>query len=131
MSKSVELTRAEWALMQCLWQQGRASATELQKLLTDEQGWAYSTVKTMLDRMVDKGFVTAERVGNVYEYTPRLRRQSAVGRVVDDVFDRVLEGSLSPLVSRLIENRRLSASDVAQLRAMLDSYEEPLDEPSE
>ena len=125
MTKSVELTRAEWALMQCLWQRGSASATELQKLLVEEQGWAYSTVKTMLDRMVDKGFLTTERNGNVYEYTPRLRRQSAVSRVVDDVFDRVLEGSLSPLVSRLIENRRLSASDVAELRAMLDRYDEP------
>ena len=125
MTKSVELTRAEWALMQCLWQRGSASATELQKLLQEEQGWAYSTVKTMLDRMVDKGFVTTERTGNVYEYSPRLRRQSAVSRVVDDVFDRVLGGSLSPLVSRLIENRRLSASDVAELREMLDRYDEP------
>ena len=125
MTKSVELTRAEWALMQCLWQHGRASATDLQKLLTEQQGWAYSTVKTMLDRMVDKGFVSAERVGNVYEYSPRLRRQSAVSRVVDDVFDRVLQGSLSPLVSRLIENHRLSANDVAELRAMLDRYDEP------
>lgn len=131
MSKSMELTRAEWSLMQCLWHRKRASATELQKLLAEQQGWAYSTVKTMLDRMVDKGFVTSERVGNAYEYTPCLRRQSAIGRVVDDVFDRVLEGSLSPLVSRLIESRRLSASDVAQLRAMLDSYDEPSEERSE
>ncbi len=124
MAKQVELTRAEWALMQCLWEHGRASATEVQKLLTDQQGWAYSTVKTMLDRMVEKGVVTANRVGNVYEYTPKLRRQSAVGRIVDDMFDRVLEGSLSPLVSRLIESRKLSAKDVAELRAMLDKYDE-------
>ncbi len=63
MTKPVELTKAEWALMQCLWQRGRASATELQKLLADQQGWAYSTVKTMLDRMVEKGVLTAEREG--------------------------------------------------------------------
>ncbi len=124
MTKPVELTKAEWALMQCLWQRGRASATELQKLLADQQGWAYSTVKTMLDRMVEKGVLTAEREGNVYEYIPKLRRQSAVGRIVDDVFDRILEGSLSPLVSRLIENKKLSAKDVAELREMLDRYDE-------
>lgn len=124
MAKQVELTRAEWALMQCLWQQGKASATELQKLLEAEQGWAYSTVKTMLDRMVDKGLVSAHRLGNVYEYSPKLKRQSAVGRLVDDLFDRVLEGSLSPLVSRLIESRKLSAKDIAELRAMLDRYDE-------
>lgn len=124
MNKPVELTKAEWALMQCLWQRGKASATELQRLLSEHQGWAYSTVKTMLDRMVEKGVVSAERTGNVYEYSARLRRQSAVGRVVDDVFDRVLEGSLSSFVSRLIENRRLSSKDVAELRDLLDRYDE-------
>ena len=124
MAKHIELTRAEWVLMQCLWQQGKASATELQKLLDAQQGWAYSTVKTMLDRMVDKGVVTAHRVGNTYEYAAKLKRQSAVGRAVDDLYDRVLGGSLSPLVSRLIESRKLSAEDVAELRAMLDRYDE-------
>ncbi len=124
MSKPVELTRAEWALMQCLWQRGRASATEVQKELESVQGWAYSTVKTMLDRMVEKGVVASHRNGNVYEYTPRLRRQSVVGRMVDDMYDRVLEGSLAPLVSRLIESRKLSPDDIAELRAMLDRYEE-------
>lgn len=124
MSKPMELTKAEWALMQCLWQRGKASASELQKLLSEQQGWAYSTVKTMLDRMVEKGVLSTERAGNIYEYSPRLRRQSAVGRVVDDVFERVLEGSLSSFVSRLIENRRLSAKDVAELREMLDRYDD-------
>ena len=124
MNKPLELTKAEWALMQCLWQRGKASATELQKLLAEQQGWAYSTVKTMLDRMVEKGVLSTERIGNIYEYSPRLRRQSAVGRVVDDVFDRVLEGSLSPFVSRLIENRRLSSKDIAELREMRDRYDD-------
>ena len=125
MGKStVDLTKAEWTLMESLWERGRGTATDLQKMLAADQNWAYSTVKTMLDRMVDKGVVSYRRVGNVYEYTPKLRRNSAVGRVVDDVFDRVLEGTIAPLVSRLIENRRLSDDDVAQLREMLDDYDE-------
>jgi predicted transcriptional regulator len=125
MGKSTaDLTKAEWTLMESLWERGRGTATDLQKMLAADQNWAYSTVKTMLDRMVDKGVVNYRRVGNVYEYTPKLRRNSAVGRVVDDVFDRVLEGTLAPLVSRLIENRRLSDDDVAQLREMLDDYDE-------
>lgn len=119
-----ELSKGEWSLMERLWERGHGTATDLQKLLADQQGWAYSTVKTMLDRLVEKGLVNARRVGNVYEYSPRLRRQSAVGRVIDDVFDRVLEGSLEPFVSRLIENQRLKPEDISRLREMLDRYDD-------
>ena len=119
-----ELAKAEWSLMEALWARGRATATDLQHDLQDHQGWAYSTVKTMLDRLVDKGFVNSRRVGNVYEYSAKLRRRSAVGRVVDDVFDRVLEGSVTPFLDRLIESRKLSRNEIDELREMLDKYSE-------
>ena len=48
-----ELAKAEWSLMEALWARGRATATDLQNDLQDHQGWAYSTVKTMLDRLVE------------------------------------------------------------------------------
>jgi len=117
-----ELSKAEWVVMEGLWARRRGTATDLQKVLEEKQGWAYSTVKTMLDRLVDKGFVKARRVGNVYEYMPRVQRKSVVARVVDDVFDRVLEGSLTPFLDRLIESRKLSSEEIDELKEMLDQY---------
>ena len=123
MSKTpAELSKAEWVVMEGLWARRRGTATDLQKVLEEKQGWAYSTVKTMLDRLVDKGFVKARRVGNVYEYMPRVQRKSVVARVVDDVFDRVLEGSLTPFLDRLIESRKLSSEEIDELKEMLDQY---------
>ena len=119
-----ELGRSEWAVMEALWARGRGTATGLQRDLDDDHGWAYSTVKTMLDRLVAKGFVKARRVGNVYEYRPKVKRKSVVARAVDDLFDRVLEGSLAPLIDRLVESRRLSAREIDELREMLDRYAE-------
>ena len=123
---STELGRAEWAVMEALWTRGQSTATELQHDLEETHHWAYSTVKTMLDRLVIKGFVKARREGNVYEYTPKVRRKSVVARAVDDLFDRVLAGSLAPMLDRLIESRRLSSKEVDELRGMLDHYS---DEP--
>lgn len=123
----VELGRAEWAVMEALWSRSRATASELQKSLETGHGWAYSTVKTMLDRLVEKGFAQARRVGNVYEYAPRVKRQSAVARVLDDVCDRLLAGSLAPLVNRFLESRRPSAEEIEQLRDVLDRYQESED----
>jgi len=128
MSKpSVDLGKAEWAVMQALWDRGRGTASELQRELAEKYAWAYSTVKTMLDRLVEKGYVKARRIGNVYDYSPKVARQSAVTRVVDDVVERVLEGSWAPFVNRLIAQRRLSAQEVAELRAMLDQYHDEAD----
>ncbi len=110
--------------MEALWACGQATASGLQKDLEPMHGWAYSTVKTMLDRLVDKGFAKARRVGNVYEYSPKQKRKSVVARVVDDVFDRVLEGSLAPFLDRLIEQRKLSADEIDELREMLNRHSE-------
>lgn len=121
---SMELGRAEWAVMEALWKRQRGTATELQRDLEETHHWAYSTVKTMLDRLVAKGFVKARRVSNIYEYSPKVHRRSVVARAVDDLFDRVLAGSLAPMLDRLIESRRLSATEIDELREMLDHYSE-------
>ena len=122
-----DLAKSEWILMDALWARGRGTATDLQVELHESQGWAYSTVKTMLDRLVEKGYVKTRRVGNVYEYTPKIKRGTAVTRVIDDLTERILEGSVTPFISRLIERRALSTQEVDELRSLLDRY---TDEPA-
>jgi BlaI family transcriptional regulator, penicillinase repressor len=117
-----EVSRSEWILMDALWQLERGTATDLQRQLQSTQGWAYSTVKTMLDRLVEKGHVKARRVGNVYEYSPKMRRPTAVNRVIDDLAEQLLGGSVAPLIQRLIEQRRLTAEEASELRSLLDDY---------
>ncbi|MCA9177309.1 MAG: BlaI/MecI/CopY family transcriptional regulator [Planctomycetales bacterium] len=117
-----DLSKAEWALMSALWARERGTATEIQKDLQDTQGWAYSTVKTMLDRLVEKGFVSFRRVGNVYEYFPSVHRKSAIARALDDMIDRVLDGAITPFFSRLLERRQLKASEVEELKSILNQH---------
>jgi BlaI family transcriptional regulator, penicillinase repressor len=117
-----EVSRSEWILMDALWQLDRATATDVQRHLQSTQGWAYSTVKTMLDRLVEKGHVKARRVGNVYEYSAKLRRPTAVNRAIDEIAERLLGGSVAPVIQRLIEQRRLTPEEASELRALLDNY---------
>ncbi|MFK7779287.1 MAG: BlaI/MecI/CopY family transcriptional regulator [Gimesia sp.] len=119
-----DLTKLEWVLIDALWTEGRATATDLQRMLEDQQGWAYSTVKTMLDRLVDMGFVKARRVGNVYEYSPKLKRPTVVGRMVDEVTTQLFDGSVAPFIQCLIERGKMTAEEVAELKTMLEDYSE-------
>ena len=119
-----ELTKLEWILMDALWKSKQATATDLQKSLADSQGWAYSTVKTMLDRLVDMGFAKARRVGNVYEYSPKVKRRKVVGKFVDQMVDRLFGGSVTPFVQHLIERGDFEAGDIAKLKSILEKYED-------
>ena len=119
-----ELTRLEWVLMDALWSSKRATASDLQKVLEPTQGWAYSTVKTMLDRLVEMGFVQARKVGNVHEFSPKIKRPRAVGKVVDEMVERLFGGSVTPLVQHLIERSEFEQEDIAKLKAILEQYKD-------
>lgn len=114
---------SEWELLAVLWQHGDGTAREVTTALEASKGWAYSTVKTMLDRMVDKGLVEAERLGNVWRYRAVVEQEaaqrSAWGRFVDTVF----RGTVDPALALLAGDKRLSKSQRAKLKALLEEEE--------
>jgi len=74
------ISETEWDLLDALWAVEGATAREVADALAERRGWAYSTVKTMLDRMVKKGLVNARQVGNVWEYTPAVEPRPGAPR---------------------------------------------------
>lgn len=119
-----ELTDREWELMDALWVAGQATATDIQNQMQASRAWAYSTVKTMLDRLVAMGYVKARRVGNVYEYSPKSKRPTVVGKLLDDVTQRIFGGAAAPFIQTLIERNALTEDEVQSLRKMLDDYQQ-------
>ena len=113
------ITDAEWDLLEALWRLERATARDLAEELEGERGWARSTVKTMLDRMADKGLVSMRAVGNVHEYEPAVKpddaRRSAWRRFVDAAFG----GAMEPALRFLAEDAKLTKAQRSQLRRLL------------
>jgi BlaI family penicillinase repressor len=109
----------EWDLLEVLWEVERATAREVADALQEQRGWAYSTVKTMLDRMLKKGLVAARRVGNVWEYSPAIPRieaqRGAWRRFVDTVFD----GAMAPALRFLATDARLTRKQREALLQLL------------
>lgn len=122
------LTELEWILMDALWIAGPATASDVQKQLADSQGWAYSTVKTMLDRLVKLEYVKARRIGNVYEYSAKTKRPTVVGKIVDDVTDRLFNGATAPFIQCLLERGQLSDEELSELRERLDRHKDNQEE---
>ncbi len=119
-SKERSLQATEWDLLEALWAAERATAREVADALHERRGWAYSTVKTMLDRMVKKGHVDARRVGNVWEYSPAIARDDARRGAWRSFVETVFGGAMTPALNFLANDAKLTKSQRQQLSRLLD-----------
>jgi predicted transcriptional regulator len=104
-----------------LWAKERATAREVTEALTKKRGWAVSTVKTLLDRMVKKELIAARQVGNVWEYTPAVRPVQARRSAWAELVDKAFGGAVAPALQFLAKDAKLSKKELAELRALLDA----------
>jgi BlaI family transcriptional regulator, penicillinase repressor len=121
--KKATIHETEWDLLQVLWTKERATAREVTEALAKKRGWAVSTVKTLLDRMVQKDLVSARQVGNVWEYTPAVRNVEARRSAWTELVEKAFGGAVAPALHFLARDAKLSKKDLAELRALLDAKE--------
>jgi BlaI family transcriptional regulator, penicillinase repressor len=115
------LSRAEWKVMKIVWRRGRVAARDVVAEAASAHDWRPSTVKTLLKRLVDKGHLKATRVGNSFLYEPIEEPLPALQRAGDTLLDHAVEGLAGPLLVHLVKKSRLSAEELAELRALLDA----------
>jgi len=116
----IQLTEPEWALMQSIWQRGQATVREVFEDVAAERDWAYTTVKTMLDRMEQKELLRVRKIGPIKQFSARQPRKKLVPKAVGRFLDRVLDDSLDPLVDYIAKARDLDESDITELRRLLE-----------
>ena len=115
----MRLTKAEWYLMNALWQKHPATAREIQAHLPPATKWAYTTIKTMLTRLAAKGAVSEEKSGGAAVYEPLLSRRKARLAALRAMAEEVFDGSVGMLVHFLVEEEKLSPSERARLTKLL------------
>lgn len=115
----LKLSDAEWTVMHALWSTAPASARDVLDRVGASTGWAYTTVKTMLVRLVEKGAVDAASEGNQVLYTPRVSRDQAQRSAVRTLVDRVFGGAVAPFVQQLLAEHELDTAARAQLQDLL------------
>jgi BlaI family penicillinase repressor len=116
---NIELTQAEWAIIKAVWAQEPCAAPDIQEALHRETEWAYSTVRTLMDRMVAKGLLTAEKVRHLTLYRSAVTREQARQGELRYTLKHAFDGALTPMVQCLLETDRLSARDLAQIEALI------------
>jgi BlaI family penicillinase repressor len=118
--KKQTIHKTEWDILDALWTAERGTAREMAERLAKKRGWAVSTVKTLLDRMVTKGLVSARQVGDVWEYTPALRRDDARRSAWVEFVHKAFGGATAPALHFLATEAKVSKKELAELRALLE-----------
>jgi BlaI family transcriptional regulator, penicillinase repressor len=114
-----ELTEAEWAIMKVVWENEPCAAGTVQESLAKQRDWAYSTVKTMMDRMVKKRVLKTTRIRNLNLFSSCISQTEAKAGEFRKMLKRAFDGALAPMMQFLIENEKLSPEEIKALRKKL------------
>ncbi len=117
----IELTEAEWAIIKAVWDREPCSAPAIQEALFAATQWTYSTTRTMMDRMVAKGLLRAEKQGKMTSYRSAVTRAEAQRGELLYTLKHAFNGALTPMVQCLIESGPLQASELDALEALIKS----------
>ena len=117
----MKLTEPEWLIMNALWDKHPATVKDIVARLSGKANWAYTTVKTMLDRLTDKKAVRKKKEGITGYYEPVLTRRQARSAALRTVLDHAFNGAFGPMMHFLVEDQKLSAKQQQDLIAMLET----------
>lgn len=116
----IRISEAEAVVMEVLWERHPLSADEVITRLSGGNEWAEATVKTLLNRLLNKGAIRADKDGRRYLYSPRVQRDAWLLEESSSLIERLFDGRVAPLVAHFSQHQRLSRDDVAELRKLLE-----------
>jgi len=117
------ISDAESQVMEVLWERHPLSADDVVAALAKTTDWQEPTVKTLLNRLLKKQAISAERDGRRYLYRPLLTRADYVHEASRGLLDRLFDGRVAPLVAHFSRARKLSKKDIAELKRLIEEIE--------
>jgi BlaI family transcriptional regulator, penicillinase repressor len=121
-----DLSRAEWKVMKIVWELRKAMAREVYTIACEQNSWTPATVKTILKRLVEKGYVSTTQVGNGFVYRPAQSALSTLQSAADTLLTNSVEGVTGPLLAHMVERMSLSEDDLDSLQKLIDSKKKSL-----
>lgn len=118
-----EPTDAEWRILRIVIDRGSVATRDVVDEAASRFDWSTSTIKTLLRRLVAKGHLKTKAVGNTFVYRASASGKRSLRRAADALLERAADGTVAPLIAYMVRRSRLSADELAELRALLDDEE--------
>ena len=115
-----DLSPAQREIMVIVWDRGEVSAREVLEALSKKRDVSRNTVRTLIERMEAKGWITHREDGRTHLYSAAETRQTMIGHKVKEGVGSLCYGSPEALVSALLDYRGLTEGELQRIRAMLN-----------
>jgi predicted transcriptional regulator len=117
----VNVTDAEWAILELLWEQGPRTVRQLTDVLYPRGGPSeYATVHKLLERLHAKGAVRRGKRDGTILILATVARDALVGRQLEALVDKMCGGSLQPLLTNLVKAKGITPEELEELLALVN-----------
>lgn len=125
MPRGLQISDAEWDVMERVWADGPCAAGDVIKSLRETHDWNHSTIRTLLARLVEKGALAYDVDGARYIYRAAVSRADCVRREGRSFLEKAFGGDVAALLAHFVEDASLDRDQVEQLRQLLAQKKTP------
>lgn len=120
MKKLPQISEAERVVMQVLWSKGPLTANDIVAKLNGKVEWNPRTIRTLINRLLNKRAISFEKEGKAYRYCPIVTEKQCIKYERLSFLKRVYGGATKPMIAAFIEDAKLSKNDIAELKSTLE-----------
>src|SRR5881227_2134276 len=125
MGRGMQISDAEWAVMEPIWAVGACTAADVIKQLRATHDWNHSTIRTLLARLVEKGALAYAVDGSRYIYRAAVSRQQCVRQEGRSFLEKAFGGDVAALLSHFVAEASLDRKQIEQPRQLLARKKDP------
>jgi BlaI family penicillinase repressor len=130
MVRGLQISQAEWDVMEPIWAAGACTAADVIKQLRKTHDWNHSTIRTLLARLVEKGALTYDVDGSRYIYRATITRQRCVRQEGRSFLDKAFGGDVAALLAHFVSEASLDRDQIEQLRQLLAQKKTSREKPT-
>lgn len=120
MKKTPKISEAEWEVMQVLWKTSPMTANDIVEKLIGKTPWKRETIRTLINRLVQKKAIGFEKKGRQYDYFPLVTEAQCIKEETQSFLRRFGGQSIEPMLAAFVEEKQLSDEKIAKLKQILD-----------
>ncbi|MEJ2705525.1 MAG: BlaI/MecI/CopY family transcriptional regulator [Sedimentisphaerales bacterium] len=120
MKKIPKISEAEWEVMKVLWKSSPMTANDIVEKLIRRTSWKRETIRTLINRLVQKKALGFKKKGRQYDYFPLVSETQCVKAETKSFLSRLGSNAIEPMLVAFVEGKNLSPEKIARLKRILD-----------
>lgn len=118
------ITHSEWEVMRVAWSNHNVTNNLIFDVLSEKMNWKMSTIKTLVRRLTEKGYLKAEKQSREYTYSPRVSQDEVFKESGDELLDQICTKRVGDFLTQFVQEREMSQADLEKLKEIIEHKQE-------